>query len=104
MKITKRQLRRIIREEKSKLLNENRLVGSIGFGSNAERQEHLKNSGQKSINEEEKAKLKEYGSDGSPVYSASAEEELVDTIERIEEIIGEDGVRLVLSKMGYGEY
>jgi|TARA_R110001583_G_scaffold21333_3_gene81025 hypothetical protein len=61
MKITKRQLRRIIREEKSKLLNENRLVGSIGFGSNAERQEHLKNRGQKSINEEEKQKLAEAG-------------------------------------------
>lgn len=56
----------------------------------------------KRIIKEEKAKLKEYDSDGDPVYSASAEEELVDTVERIEKIIGEDGVQRVLSKMGYG--
>ena len=40
MKITKRQLKRIIREEKTRL-TENRLVGSIGFGSNAERGRRL---------------------------------------------------------------
>ena len=40
MKISKRQLRRIIKEEKSRLA-ENRLVGSIGFGSNAERARRL---------------------------------------------------------------
>jgi len=40
MKVSKRQLRKIIREEKARL-NENRLVGSIGFGSNAERGRRL---------------------------------------------------------------
>ena len=40
MKITKRQLRRIIKEEKTNL-QENKLVGSIGFGSNAQRAHHL---------------------------------------------------------------
>ena len=40
MKVSKRQLRRIIREEKARLV-ENRLVGSVGFGSNAERGRRL---------------------------------------------------------------
>jgi len=40
MKITKRQLRKIIKEEKARL-TESRLVGSIGFGSNAERRRRL---------------------------------------------------------------
>jgi hypothetical protein len=40
MKISKRQLRRIIKEEKANL-QENKLVGSVGFGSNAERGRHL---------------------------------------------------------------
>ena len=40
MKITKRQLRRIIKEEKARL-TESRLVGSIGFGSNADRGRRL---------------------------------------------------------------
>ena len=40
MKITKNQLRRIIKEEKARLA-ESRMVGSIGFGSNAERAKRL---------------------------------------------------------------
>ena len=42
MKITKRQLRRIIREEKSKL-QESKLVGGVGFGfsSTYPRESHL---------------------------------------------------------------
>jgi len=40
MKVSKRQLRKIIREEKARL-TENRLVGSVGFGSNAERGRRL---------------------------------------------------------------
>ena len=36
MKITKRQLRKIIKEEKA-LLNESRLIASMGFGSNSYR-------------------------------------------------------------------
>ena len=42
MKISKRQLRKIIKEEKSKILNENRrLVGGVGFGSNFQQQQNL---------------------------------------------------------------
>jgi hypothetical protein len=63
MKITKRQLRRIIKEEK--------------------------------------ARLQEYGAGDSPADSTAAEEELVDTVERIEQIIGEDAVASVLARMGY---
>ena len=36
MKLTKRQIRKIVREEKAKL-NESRMVGSLGFGSNLDR-------------------------------------------------------------------
>jgi hypothetical protein len=44
MKITKRQLRRIIKEEKVKLQEGNKLISSFGFGSNAQRAESVAES------------------------------------------------------------
>ena len=49
MKITKRKLKRIIAEERSKLQRQE----ARGFGSNSERQEQIKQSTQNSINEVE---------------------------------------------------
>ena len=56
MKVSKRQLRRIIKEETARL-TENRLVGSIGFGSNAERGRRLAEQPRGSAAEETEAWL-----------------------------------------------
>ena len=69
MKITKRQLKRIIKEEKAKILRE--------------------------------FDIDDMGAFPAENRGISPEEELTDTILRIEEIIGEAGVKEILNQMGY---
>ena len=75
MKITKRQLRRIIKEEKQKLLEMN--AGYVKL-DRPPRPEAVKG-----------------------MSKDEAHTKLVETILELEEILGESGVRAALSEMGY---
>ena len=95
MKITKRQLKRIILEEKNKILREMNKDGFEEFGRRfdaAYKQSDGSYSGHPDAVQTERPKY---------LNKDEAHSYLVNTILEVEEILGTDGVRAALDELGY---